>query len=61
MNPIFSNSLNPEQLEEMFRNDDKCLEFLAGIKWANGFVCKKCGKYKFMSGQRAVFETLYQM
>lgn len=35
--------ITTEQLEEMFRNDEKCLEFLSGIKWAKGFVCKKCG------------------
>jgi len=43
MSKIFNDSLSPEQLEEMFQSDAKCLEFLAGIKWTNGFVCKKCG------------------
>ena len=51
MSKIFSDSLSPEQLEEMFRSDEKCLEFLAGIKWANGFVCKKCGNTNFCSGR----------
>ena len=32
MSQIFSNNLSPEQLEEMFSNDEKCLEFLAEIK-----------------------------
>jgi hypothetical protein len=43
MSRIFDEGLSPEQLEEMFHNDEKCLEFLANIKWSNGFVCKKCG------------------
>ena len=37
MSAIFSNSLSPEQLEEMFASDEKCLEFLAGIKWGEWF------------------------
>jgi hypothetical protein len=50
MSKIFSDNLSPEQLEEMFHNDEKCLGFLAGIKWANGFVCKRCGNTNFCSG-----------
>jgi hypothetical protein len=51
MGAIFNNNLSPEQLEEMFRNDEKCLEFLAEIKWANGFVCKKCGNTNSCAGK----------
>jgi hypothetical protein len=43
MSKIFNEGLSSELLEEMFHNDEKCLEFLAEIKWTNGFVCKKCG------------------
>ena len=50
MGKIFSDHLSPEQLEEMFHNDEKCLEFLAEIKWANGFVCKKCGNTNYCPG-----------
>jgi hypothetical protein len=51
MSRIFSENLSPEQLEEMFRSDEKCLEFLSGIKWENGFVCKKCGNSNFCAGK----------
>jgi hypothetical protein len=51
MSKIFSDSLSPEQLDEMFRNDEKCLEFLAAIKWADGFVCKKCGNTNSCAGK----------
>jgi hypothetical protein len=51
MSKIFSENISQEQLEEMFHNDDKCLEFLAGIKWANGFVCKKCGNTNYCPGK----------
>ena len=51
MSKIFSDSLSPAELEEMFQSDEKCLEFLAGIKWADGFVCKKCGNTNSCAGQ----------
>lgn len=51
MSKLFSDHLSPELLEEMFHNDEKCLEFLAEIKWANGFVCKKCGNTNYCPGQ----------
>lgn len=51
MSKIFSDNLSPEQLDEMFRNDEKCLEFLAAIKWRDGFVCKKCGNTNSCAGK----------
>ena len=51
MSEIFSDSLSPQQLDEMFRSDEKCLEFLAQIKWADGFVCKKCGNTNSCAGK----------
>ena len=51
MSKIFSNSISPEALEEMFHSDEKCLEFLAYIKWVDGFVCKKCGNANSCPGK----------
>jgi hypothetical protein len=51
MSRIFDNSLTSDQLEELFQSDDKCLEFLATIKWEKGFICKKCGNTNFCPGQ----------
>ena len=51
MSEIFSDSLSPEQLDEMFRSDEKCLEFLAQIKWADGFKCRKCGNTNSCTGK----------
>ncbi len=51
MNQIFKEGLSPELLEEMFRNDEKCYEFLANLKWADGFVCKKCGNTNSCHGK----------
>jgi hypothetical protein len=51
MSKIFNEGLNPEQLEEMFHSDEKCFEFLANLKWANGYSCKKCGNNNSCPGK----------
>jgi hypothetical protein len=51
MSKIFNEGLSPEQLEEMFHSDEKCLEFLAGLKWDKGFTCKKCGNTNSCPGK----------
>jgi hypothetical protein len=51
MNFIFKDDLTKEQLEELFQSDDKCLEFIAGLKWEDGFVCRKCGNKNYCPGK----------
>jgi len=51
MSKIFNDELSPEQLDEMFNSDEKCFEFLSNLKWANGYVCKKCGNTNFCAGK----------
>jgi two-component system, sensor histidine kinase LadS len=51
MGVIFEQELNEEQLEELFRSDEKCHEFLAEIKWSNGFTCRKCGNTNYCPGK----------
>jgi hypothetical protein len=51
MGKIFNNELSQEQLEELFHSDEKCLEFLAELKWAQGFICKKCGNTNHCPGK----------
>jgi hypothetical protein len=51
MGKIFNEGLSPEQLEEMFHSDERCFEFLANLKWASGFTCKKCGNDNFCPGK----------
>ncbi|MCX6251010.1 MAG: transposase [Bacteroidetes bacterium] len=48
---IFKEELTPEQLEELFTNNDKCLEFLARFKWERGFICRKCGNTNYCPGK----------
>jgi len=51
MSIIFKNELTPGQLNELFENDNKCLEFLAELKWGDGFVCRKCGNTNYCPGK----------
>jgi len=51
MSRIFKKELTNAQLEELFQSDDKCYEFLAGLKWEQGFVCRKCGNTNSCPGK----------
>lgn len=51
MSSIFKNELDDKQLIELFNSDDKCLEFLADIKWKEGFICRKCGNTNSCTGK----------
>lgn len=51
MSAIFNKELSPEQLDVLFQNDEKCLEFLAQLKWDEGFVCRKCGNTNHCPGK----------
>ncbi len=53
MYKIFTKNIDKELLNELFNDDDKCLEFLANLKWENGFVCRKCGNTNYCSGKSA--------
>jgi hypothetical protein len=51
MGTIFNKELSEEQLKELFVSDEKCLEFLAEVKWENGFTCRKCGNTNYCPGK----------
>jgi len=51
MSTIFKRELSNEQLEKLFQNDENCYEFLAELKWNEGFTCKKCGNKNFCAGK----------
>ena len=44
-------NLNSSQIDQLFKDDLKCLEFLAGLKWVNGFTCRKCGNDNSCEGK----------
>ncbi len=51
MGIIFSKDISEEALSELFSSDEKCLEFLANLKWADGFTCRKCGNTNSCGGK----------
>ncbi len=51
MKIIYDENLTQDQLNEFFDKDDKCLDFLVKIKWAEGFSCRKCNNDNFCDGK----------
>jgi Transposase zinc-ribbon domain len=51
MEPVFKKELSKKQLKELFESDEKCLEFLADLKWSEGFTCRKCGNSNYCEGK----------
>lgn len=51
MGLIFSKDISDKTVEELFMSDEKCLEFLADLKWAEGFTCRKCGNTNSCAGK----------
>jgi hypothetical protein len=51
MSRIFKKDLSENDLEELFQSDEKCYEFLANMKWSDGYVCKKCGNTNHCPGK----------
>lgn len=51
MGRIFKQDLSEKDLEGLFSDDEKCLEFLAESKWKEGFVCRKCGNTNHCPGK----------
>jgi len=51
MGIIFKKELSEKQINDLFNSDEKCLEFLAEVKWENGFTCHKCGHDNYCAGK----------
>jgi hypothetical protein len=43
--------VNSIKFNQRFKNDDDCLEYLAEVKWLNGYQCKRCKNDKFGNGK----------
>jgi hypothetical protein len=51
MGLIFNKDIPEATVEALFVSDEKCLEFLADLKWADGFMCRRCGNTNFCMGK----------
>lgn len=45
-------NLDKSELEAMFEDDLKCLEFLSKVKWGSGYTCKRCGHDNYCKGRK---------
>ena len=51
MSRIFKDNLSSEKLQDLFQSDEKCFEFLADLKWEQGYYCRKCGNTNYCPGK----------
>jgi two-component system, sensor histidine kinase LadS len=51
MSVIFKAELDDKRLEELFQSEEKCYEFLAELKWGDGYKCRKCGNTNYCAGK----------
>jgi len=48
---LLKKQIKKEMAEELFKNSDKALNFIAEVKWENGFICRKCGHDNYCEGK----------
>jgi hypothetical protein len=45
--------VNSIKFNQRFKDDNDCLEYLAEVKWLNGYNCKRCNNDKFGTGKNS--------
>ncbi len=48
---LLKEGITTKLAEELISSDIKVMEFVASIKWANGFSCRKCGHDNYCEGK----------
>ena len=51
MGNFFAEDITTDELNALFQSDEKCLEFIAGLKWGEEFECRKCGNLNHCPGK----------
>ena len=46
------NGVNSIKFNQQFKTDGDCYSYIAGIKWENGYSCKKCSNTKYIPGKK---------
>lgn len=44
--------VNSIKFNQRFKTDSDCLDYLVMVKWADGFICKRCLNDKFCAGRK---------
>jgi hypothetical protein len=50
--------VNSIKFNQRFKDDNDCLEYLADIKWLNGYKCKRCNNDKFGNGTTSTIDVV---
>lgn len=50
---FFNQEITPTKAQDFFQSDEKVLEFIASVKWAEGYICRKCGHDNYCDGKNA--------
>jgi hypothetical protein len=53
-NLIKFEGVNSITFNKRFKTDYDCLNYLASIKWADGYHCKKCKNDRFCAGKKVL-------
>ncbi|QHS59174.1 7TM diverse intracellular signaling domain-containing protein [Chitinophaga agri] len=49
---ITSAELTFEEFSQKYPDQEKCYQFLADLKWSDGFACRKCGYTNYSKGRK---------
>lgn len=44
--------VNSIKFYQQFTTEDACLSYLSGMKWASGYICKRCGYSNYCKGKK---------
>ncbi len=48
---VLINNLDLSKFNDRFTDNDSCLQYLAELKWSDGFKCRKCGHTNYCRGK----------
>jgi len=48
--------MNQMEFEAMFRTEQDCIDYIASIRWAQGFICPTCGSIRYWQKNKGRFE-----
>ena len=48
---MLKKNLKPEFIQSLCTDSDKAHQFIADVKWENGFVCRNCGHTNYCKGK----------
>ena len=46
------NNISVKEIDTLFVSEESCLKFISERKWADGYVCKKCGNLNYCKGKK---------